>query len=210
MKRGADFPVTNGCAATSRNAPHIPKEAAFSLVELLVVMAILTLLMTMVVPAISSIQQSYQLNKSSALLRDNLLLARQLAITQNTSIFASLCQVADESGQKRFNTLLLSRLRADGSMQSISKPVRFPPGFSISTDSKWSSVMTLAETNVPLLASSVPCRQIRFKASGSTDLPVSSDWFLTIYHDPGSSGPSHNFVTLVLDPITGRVFSYQP
>lgn len=180
----------------------------FSLIELLAVIVIVLLVMMMLVPAVSSIQRANDLTRTGALLRDQLQLARQLAIADNVSVFACLCQSGGASGE--FNLLVLARPDANGVFRPIGKAFRFPSGIAISTNAQWSSLAALALTNVQVEGGVLPCRQIKFKPSGSAALDSTSDWFLTAMHAPSASGTPANFVAVAIDPMTGRVFSYQP
>jgi prepilin-type N-terminal cleavage/methylation domain-containing protein len=185
-------------------------KAGFSLMELLAVMVILAILAIGVIPAISGIQSSYQLSRAAAETRGGMQLARQLAITHNSSVYLDLCQTKDELGKSVFNTLILRELRAGSNWETVSRPIRLPAGFSISTNMDWSSVMTLPSTNVPLLNATVPAKRIRFISTGAADLNTSSNWCLTVFQDRKSSVPGKNFVTFVLFPATGRLMTHQP
>lgn len=185
-------------------------QSAFTLLEVLMVIGILILLAALTLPAVSGLQRSYQLGKSGGLLQGHLELARQLAITGNTPVIASLCMTRDESGNEGFNTLYLSRPGPGGELEAVARPLRLPPGFTISSDREWSSLMDLEERELGLPSGRVPCRQIRFGASGSTDLPPSRNWFITVYHGETNPERNSNFITLAIEPVTGRVFQYQP
>jgi len=182
----------------------------FSLIEILMVIVVLSIVAALTLPAISGMQRSYELSKASALVRDNLQLARQLAITRNSQIVASICKVQDAQGSESFNTILISRVNDSGGIEDILKPVRLPEGICIVEDDEWSSLMNAPSANVVFRSGTVPARQIGFKANGSTTLAASSNWFLTLYFQRDGSVPGPNFSTLAMDPVTGRVFVYQP
>lgn len=185
-------------------------KAAFSLVELLAVVAIGAILAVLALPALGGIQSSFQLSRSAASAKGGIELARQLAVTRNASVYLDLCQTPDSSGKECFNTLVLRGHRPDGTWEMLAKPIRLPAGFSMATNAAWSSLMTLPATNVPLLNSSVPARRIRFLSTGAADLSTSSNWNLTVFQDRRPVDFSPNFITLVLFPATGRTVTYQP
>lgn len=190
----------------------IHRPAGFSLLELLVVMAIIVIVASFSIAGLRGMQRGYQLTKAANQVKDSLQLARQLAMTRNEQIVASFCKVRDDFGsQGSLNALQLSRVDTNGTMEPVARLVRFPYGFSISENSDWSSIVgLLPETNTVVQATSVPCRQIRFRPSGFTALPSSNACYLTIYNSLGTATPSNNFVTLSMDPVTGRVSWNQP
>lgn len=192
--------------------PALPGRAeGFSLVELLMVMAVIVVVMSLTVPAVVGLQRSYQLTKAATQVKDNLQLARQLAMTRNESIVASFSKAKDDLGNQSYNVLTLSRMLSSGTLSPISKPIRLAGGIGISGDVRWSSIMdpSLSGTCV-LQRTALPCQQIRFKASGATVLTSTSSWYLTLFYNPNSATPPANFVTLVIDPVTSRIVWNQP
>jgi uncharacterized protein (TIGR02596 family) len=195
----------------SAGLPATPPERAFSLLELLVVVALMVIAMSLTMPPVVGVQRSYHLAKAATQIKDNLQLARQLAMARNESIVASFCKAKDEFGKASYNVLVLSRELPDGTLASISKPVRLTGGIGISGDIRWSSIMTdsLSGTSV-FQNTKLPCQQIRFKASGATDLASTPSWYLTLFYNPDSTVLPANFVTLAIDPVTGRIVWSQP
>lgn len=176
------------------------------------VIAIISIVAAFTTMSIRGVQQSYQLAKTATQVKDSLHLARQMATTRNESIFVSFCKVKDEFGnEERINALQLSRLSTNGTMVPVSKLIRFPSGFSISEDPNWSSIVRLLpEVNIAIQSASVRGRQIGFRPSGFTSMASSNAWYLTLMNSQGSTASADNFVTLLIDPVTGRVSWNQP
>lgn len=185
---------------------------AFTLLELLVVMGILAILAALLVPAVGSMQNSLNLIKSGAVLKDTLQLARQLAIAKNVPVTVSLCRMDDGAGGQAFNTLLLTTPDAANKPLLIGRPVVLPTGFGIADAPGWSTLIEgLPETAITTgRFTNVPCRQFRFHASGDTDLASAANWFATVFSAIKSSEPGDNFITVQIDPRTGRILTYQP
>ena len=197
----------------SAGLPPTPPEQAFSLLELLVVVTVMVIAMSLTLPAVVGMQRSYHLSKAASQIKDNLQLARQLAMARDEPVVASFCKVPDEFGKASYNVLMLSRELPDGTLAPISKPIRLSGAIGISGDARWSSIMTdaLSGTYTNVFPNvNAPCQEFRFKASGATDLPSSSSWYLTLFHNPDSTALPANFVTLAIDPVTGRIVWSQP
>jgi len=184
--------------------------SGFSLIEVLTVLAIVALLTALAAPAISSIRDSMQLARAGTLVQDQLHLARQMAITRNEPVIVSLFETTDETGNA-INMLTLSRIRKDGSRDLLTRASRLPLGCGVLMETAWSSVMNLpTETRSLPSGIEAECRDIRFNPSGSTALAASAKWFLTIHLRRNKEKPGANFITLAIDPVTGRIFFYQP
>lgn len=183
----------------------------FSLLELLIVIGIMGLLAAVAIPAISGTQGAMQLTKAASLVQDHLQLARQLAITRNKPVLLNLCFGEDEMGSSSLNTLVLTCYDKDGRPEIIERPIQFPLGLSVSENPTWSSIINTPVVRVILPSGKeVNGRAIRFEPSGSTSLAASGKWHLTVYSHQKTPSPEANFVTLSIDPVTGRVFAYQP
>jgi uncharacterized protein (TIGR02596 family) len=69
-----------------RTGPPLLKSRGFSLVELLVVMAIIAIIARFTVPAVSTMLRGARLTQASEMLTDQLSLARQLALSENRPV----------------------------------------------------------------------------------------------------------------------------
>ncbi len=191
--------------------PHHPRKLqrrhGFTLAEVLMVVSLIALMAVVALPAIGSMQRAFNVTKGGALLRDQLLLARQLAIAENASIFVCLYEIAGSQGAIG---VVLARPDATGIYQPIARPRRLPDGIVITEDEAWSTLGQLAEAQVRDGATPSDCRLLAFKPTGATSLPISQEWFLTVCHERAFAKFPNQFVTLAIDPATGRVFTYQP
>lgn len=74
------------------------KAAAFSLIELLVVMGVMTLLMSVAVPAMSSLAKGSQMNQALSDVAGMMEMARQHATSQNTYVWVAFNDEAASQG----------------------------------------------------------------------------------------------------------------
>ena len=198
---------------------------AFSLVELLVVMAIVILLAVLTMPAISSIGRSSSLNTATQAVTGTLDLARQTAITQNRTVEVRFYKLPAD-GQPTatpsdFRGMQVFVVDYD-TTNAVQRPTILPSPAIFSTNLAASSLMDeslFPETTPPAGVTVAPAgvnyryRSLRFKPDGSVDLAFSGTWFLSLVNknDPikTNSLPA-NYATIRLEAMTGRIKSERP
>src|SRR5690606_1785874 len=108
-----------------------------SLVELLVVVAIVAILAVLMTPAISGLRASTELKTGASGVLDTLATARQSAITMNRAIEVRIYK-KDEAF-----FLMLFLDRRDGSpVEQFDRAFRLPSSVTFSTNAAWSSLLT--------------------------------------------------------------------
>lgn len=206
-----------------------PSQAAFSLVELLVVVSIVTLLAVFSIPAYTSIGKSVGLNDSAGKIVDQLNLARQTAISKNRNIEVRFYKAPDPlDNTKKVYRAIRIRQNNNTSTNDLVRIQYLANGVQISDGANFSSLIASVSSggNSPvrasdlLSASSGTCDYVQFqyRPDGSTDLPTTSGasaWYLTILLEQDIkngpvSGLPPNFVTIQIDPNTGRPKLYRP
>lgn len=203
----------------------------FSLIELLVVVAIMSVLMVLGAAAFAKIARNSNLTSGSGRLIDQLNLARQTAMGMNCQVEFRFYQLPPEGAAA---TALPSVYRAvqsftvpnDGtSTNAVGKPVFLPQGIYMSSDGTVSSLLVAGNPPSvstgtspfgPYAPSSYKYIAFHFRPDGSTDLASNPalPWYVSLAVDkePAQSGLSLpvNFVTVQLDPLTGRVRYFRP
>ena len=201
---------------------------AFTLVEMLVVMAIVVILVSLVVPATASLLRNLQIGQNGQLIESQLDLARQAALSNNRSVEVRLCQV-----NGKFSAILpllvTNTVNATNTnqpvYQTIGKPTFISDSVLIDSGTTLSSLVSpngasaIAPasnySNPPLgsFGQNYKYVSFKFKPDGTTDLNQSSLWFLTVHSatdpDPGTVPPS-NFYTIQVDPYNGHVSQFRP
>ncbi len=217
------------CTAARHERP-----TAFTLVEMLVVLAIVGLIATLVIPAVTSILRGLQISQNGQLIESQLDLARQAALTNNRSVEVRLCQV---NGSGKFSALLPLLVTTTVNTVNLNQPVYQPigkPTFisdSVVIDSGTGSGTTLSTlvspngataaapitnySNPPLgsYGQNYTYVSFRFKPDGTTDLNQSSLWFLTVHNatDPNPDpNPPNNYYTIQVDAYSGHVSQFRP
>jgi len=160
--------------------------AAFSLIELLVVVAIIALLAALVVPAIGSLGGSYSLTRQGQILSDQIVLARQMATSRNRNIEVLVSQT-----NSSWSLQLWQIDTAGGSPIAVGKRMPFPEN------------VTIDAARSPLITNT-----IRFHPNGRLAGQIhNSNNFLTLQLREGNRS---NFFTLQINPVTGRVTTFRP
>lgn len=191
----------------------------FTLVELLAVIGLILILMTMVLPNVMGPLAGVSLRNSGQRFVDQLLLARQTAITSNREVEVRFYEI-DFQGQKAYRSMQLWKVDASGvATKAIANLVHLPENVIINTEETLSPL--IFRTDAPVSGTSsltahgnCQYRGFRFRATGEPDLssPVNGNAadFLTLQNRNEAGAPPANFFAIRINPLTGRVTSFQP
>lgn len=199
---------------------------AFTILELLVVIAIICILAALAIPAFNSIGRASNLSGTSQAVSGLLDLARQTASTQNRPVEVRFYKMPGAMEAATATPSVYRAIQAflvdDASTNAVSRPTTLTSPVIISDAVAASSIMNDAQlpekaADPSVLLSGIGAnyryRSFRFKPDGSTDLPTDSQWFFTLLSQTdtkGTNGLPANYVTIQIDPVTGRAKSYQP
>lgn len=198
-------------------------KAAFSLLELLVVVAIIALLATIAIPSMASILGGSRLSYGTESVVGSVTTARQLAATKNRDIEVRLLSYADPArpdSTQAIRAIQILELAENGT-NPIGKVRLLPSNIVISSDPELSSLAKLTERDstpqdpqVSPVGRDYKVRAFRLKPDGSMNLarvlPASvTNFFLTL-HDEKVEPLSANFATIRLEPSTGSLTVFRP
>ena len=198
--------------------------SAFSLVEMMVVILIISIIAAFAVPVVTGINRSSQLARGTQILADQLTLARQTAISRNRQVEVRFYQFADpetpgsRTSFRALQTLEVINARAVSPLdrvQTLPTSVIFDSAATLSSlfDSAKKPAVRGADP-LPRVGTNYQYVSLRFRPDGSTDLlPTQGPWFVTVHeeiHGDGLAKPPANFVTVEIDPINGGLKFFRP
>ena len=183
------------------------KRQGFSLIELLAVVAVLSILLVLVTPAFNSIASSSNITQAANLISSQIELARQLAEVRNRTIEV---RILKKTGEAHFSAL---QLWWPALGRSAEKPVVLPQGTLINESlSPWLAQMGQGTMPVDATWAGADYKSFSIRSSGSLEpIPSHTDianLYLTISARE-EAAPS-NYATIQLNPDTSRPILYRP
>lgn len=190
---------------------------AFSLVELLVVVAIVGLLAVLAVPGVSSTLEAQNISRAGRMVADELALARQEAMTRNRHVEVRIVKIPKPDGPiwGGFQSWIFNSSGAE----PLTPATRLPESIMIADASALSPI--LHDTNLnkgrrtpfPQSSGELEYVAICFSPSGGLNpIPATAaEPYFTIVKEThkGTQAPP-NYLTILINPATGRTTLFQP
>lgn len=197
-------------------AHHAPRRHAFSLVELLTVIAIIAILAGLMIGTFNHFTESARLANGADMVSAGFHQARLMALSRNgTTEFRLIAESANQP-PRSFQTVLI---RNDGSTAPLTRVHRLPDGVTIASSLSHSGLLSIAPQTIPVgepQAGRV-YHGIRFGIRGEPRdaagaLLGETNNFLTLVAERAyrDNGLPPNWITLRIDDRTGAVRRFQP
>ena len=209
-----------------RKYRHAPRSGwGFSLIELLVVVAVIGLMAVLIVPAVSGISRSYQINAAGHAVLNTLMQARQTAMTRGYPVQVRFYKLPDywEAKSAPPSVYRAMQIFLEGNpvvsggtatvpVTALTKPIFFSSPVKILPEA--SSILTLPVSTAPQEVLSGFARNyqfvsFRFRPNGQADLPpTASGLTLVLETDIQGGTLPPNFRAIEID--AGAIRDYAP
>lgn len=203
------------------NSSRKLKRRAFTLVEMLAVIAIIGVVSALVIPALTGLGQGSSLTTTGQSVLDQFVTARQTALSRNRNTEVRFYTSRSTLGSGFLGTQVWCQVLKNGvvSYQPIGKFNRLRDGFKIMESNKYSPLIGPDFTgykntdNLPKESGATDFYMaVRFRATGAPEASLNpTNNFITVAaeRESGNSVPN-NYFAAQIDPLTGRVVAYRP
>jgi len=186
----------------------------FSLIELLVVVAIVVILAAVTVPATSSALRGASLNQAGQLVSDQLSVARQEAVSKSQDVEVRFYRMTNGlvSGWKGLRIVRIEQTPTGPVTNPVGRFVSLPDSVMISESSSLSPLMMNATAQSENMGSrgQLSYRAFRFRPNGGLEVGVGSNNFVTLVNMQDIGASPANFYTIQINPLSGKATVYRP
>ena len=206
------------------------REDAFTLVEMLVVMAVIAVLIALVAPVTNGLLRGNLLTQSGETVADQIIAARQAALTNSRTVQVRFYKLPQNGAGAATNytgveTVLLEE---NGQTRQVSKIEQLRNGIMFAADGTHSTLLvppggaltTVSGTETLAGFGKQQCAYVGFQIlpNGSTDLDPTAaadygGWFVTLIdaNKPvPASGTPNDYYTLRVEALDGHVQTFRP
>jgi uncharacterized protein (TIGR02596 family) len=212
LSRSLGVPPATG-RTMHASSPSLAHRRAFSLVELIMVIAIIGIIATFVTPAAVTIIRGSQVTQASQILTDQISAGRQIALSKNKTIEMRFIRYADPEApgeivanpsSGKYRAIQVMEVTETGVVVPLGPPATLPSSVMISDSETFSSLMAQTPTNAngqdPLLPRNIKdhyqYQSFRFYPDGSTDLAINGPKTSAGTNHPSTSSEISWFVSM--------------
>ena len=198
--------------SASRSGFHRKLGKGFTLIEMLVVVAIVLILLGIAARGIGSYQRGLVITEAASSVHDLLTLGRLEAVARNRLVEARFIR---REGDASFRYVALVLHESDGSLSLLSRVLEMPQAVVFANAPLLSPLLNnLVDGNeivpIPVIGAHT-YRSFRYRPDGSTDLPASPPpGQVTIIFDQQTANPAANFAAIQVQAMTGKVTTHRP
>lgn len=201
---------------------HLSRRSAFSLVEILFVLLIVSAALALGAPYVFSSIQSASLTSAGDMLMQKISQAQQRALTQSQVVGLEF-YFYEKDGIDACHAIRMVAIDSSSNVVTpLEEPVYWGSGRAVLVDGELSPLfinIALADVGEvadgPFKAFGATFRRVRFYPSGATSLTIPlRQAYMTLVssskYQKDMSAPPPNYYTVQIDPVAGRSRSYRP
>lgn len=204
---------------------------SFTLLELLIVIAVMLVVSALAVPAVTSLLTSYNLATGADMVLSQLGFARQSALAIDHTVEVRFYRFAIQGmpgelpsnpASGKFRAFQIFQFASSGVALPLTKVEQLPTGI-IFDSGTLSSLLAASQqktfnppldsqVSLPECGTSYSCAAFRVSAAGNTSL-APAQWFVTLHTRAAGdalTAPPPNYATIQIDPVSGVVRLYRP
>ncbi len=200
-------------------------KGGFTLLELLTVIAIISMLTVATLPALRGTLDGASLAGAADVVTSMISLARQTAMSRNLPVELRIYKHDDGNGNNyRVLALVIPAAASRRSADEWISPGKVLPGHVVIDETnEYSTILSNAtgtsswvgreSATAPGILKNKDYVGFQFRPDGSTSLSNTQAWCISMRGPnsrPESDRPAANFIAIVLDSTTGRTLSYHP
>ncbi len=192
-------------------------DRAFSLLELLVVLAIVSVLAALSFSSLVSSLAGSKLNSAGQIVADSIGLARQEAVARDRNVQVRFYQITNGTfqGWCALQLLRVEQTSSGAALVPVTHVILLPDGVIISASSTLSPLLTadtaLQGTVALPIYGNTAYAGFYFLPSGSVESALNNaNNFITLQNATATGSPPANYSTVQIDTISGKVTTYRP
>lgn len=197
------------------------EQKGFSLLELLTVIAIMSLLAAIAAPSVTGLMMGSSVTRAGSLIEDNLKFAHQYALSHQRNVEVRFYKYKDPtnpSSTASYRAFQIFEITDDGSYNPVTTVMQLPSQIVAMDTATYSTLLnddsttpspTIPKPNIGTIGQNYTYRRFLFYSSGSTDLPdVTKLYFITMASS--QTAAPKNYYTVSIDALNSKVTSYRP
>jgi len=189
-----------------------PGSPGFTLIEVMMVLAVLAMMVGLVIPTFNSMLQGQALSRQGEILNDQMNMARQLATTRNRTIELRLVSRTNE-GETRWATQIFESGQGASAARPISRLERFADGIVVNPSADLSPMLGALDGGSADFSAFGQSEYLalRFLPNGRLEKNFATKKdYLTLQGRRDDLRNPINYFTIQVNPVTGRIGIYRP